>query len=255
MSMRFLRGNAQSPKGHAIVFARSTRDANAVLSTYCIVLPVPMSLAKFIPPMFASQFPTEGLGGMGNETKQMPLPPILEDSKTLAQLENLAEHRDDDLCEIGTVNPDDPMALLQMAAMSCEEYGGLYDRYAATFEQDTPSLDAPLDELDADELLLQAMSDRQKLAELGKYVGTARYAIEGHDSSLLQDTQRKMRHIAGMLPEKYRGEQLITAATDSNERGARLASLYLERAYKLLDEQYSEIPNIERAIRELQEQG
>jgi len=251
--MRFLRGDARSPKGHAIIFARSTRNANNVLSTYCIVLPIPMSLAKFIPPMFASQFPIEGLGGAGGETKQMPLPPILEDSKTLTQLESLAEHRGDDLCEIGTVNPDDPMALLQMAAMSCEEYGSLYDTYAATFEQDTPSLDAPLDDLDTDELFLQAMSERQRLAELGKYVGIARYAIEGHDSSQLQETQRKMQHLVGMLPEKYRGTQLIAAALDSNERGARLASLYLERAYKLLDEQYSEIPGLERAIRELQE--
>lgn len=254
MTIRFLRGDSQSPKGHAIVFARSTRNTNAVLSTYCIALPIPMSLTKFIPPMFASQFPMEGLGEMGNETKRMPLPPILEDAKTLEQLQNLAERRDDDLCEIGTVNPDDPMALLQMAAMGCEEYGQLYDSYAATFERDIPSLDVPLDELDADELLLQAMSERQKLAELGKYIGMARYAIEGHDASQLQETQRKMQHIVGMLPEKYRGAQLIAASVDPKERGARLASLYLERAYKLLDEEYTEIPSIERAIRDLQEQ-
>ena len=253
MSMRFLRGNAQTPRGHAIIFARSTRNANDVLSTYCIVLPIPMSLQKFIPPMFASQFQAEGLSEMGNETKQMPLPPILEDGKTLAQLEVLAERRGDDLCEMSTISPDDPMARLQGAAMGCEEYAGLYNKYAATFEQETPALDAPLDDLDADELLLQSMTDRQRLAELGKYVGTARYAMEGHDTSALQETQRKMQRLVSMLPEKYRGEQLVTAALDANPRGARLASLYLERAYKLLDEEYSEIPNIERAIRELQE--
>jgi hypothetical protein len=42
------------------------------------------------------------------------------------------------------------------------------------------------------------------------------------------------------------------AALDPSERGAQLAELYLERGFKLLDEEYADIPRIERAIRELQ---
>ena len=109
-----------------------------------------------------------------------------------------------------------------------------------------------MDDLDTEELLLQTMTDRERLTELGKMVGVARYAMEGHDTNLLQETKRKMQRIAGRLADKYKCFELTNAAVNPGERGARLAELYLERAFKLLDEEYADIPQIERAIRELQ---
>ena len=263
MSIRFLRGDAQTPRGHAIFVARSTSDPRVVYCTYCIVPPIPMSLAKYLPPMFAAQISPEDLGEAGSAMKGMPIPPMLEDGKTMEQLELLAERRGDDLCDIGTVNGQDQGTRLQMAATSCEEYGQLYEKYATSFgtisssSSQFESIGAdeskPLDDLDADELLLQTMSDRQKLAELGKLVGMARYALDGHDSAQVQESQRRMQRIADRLADKYRGTHLVAAAVDSHARGAQLAGLYLNRAYKLLDEEYAEIPTIERAIRELQE--
>jgi hypothetical protein len=171
----------------------------------------------------------------------------------------LAERRDDDLCDIGTVNPKDEGARMQLVAQGCQEYGQFYVNYASTFAQ-VPSIaaveeEAPiaLDDLDTDELLIQTMTDRQRLAELGKLVGVARYALEGHDTLQVQETKQRMRRVAQPLADKYRSSELMAAVFDPNERGARLAELYLERAYKLLDEEYAEIPRIERAIRDLQE--
>jgi len=63
MGIHFLRGNSQTPKGHAIFIARSTRDSRVVYSTYCLVPPIPMSLAKYLPPLFAAQIPSEDLQG------------------------------------------------------------------------------------------------------------------------------------------------------------------------------------------------
>jgi len=60
-----------------------------------------------------------------------------------------------------------------------------------------------------------------------------------------------MRRLAATLPEKYRAEQLVAAALRSDVEGAQLAELYLQRAYKLLDEDYISIPPIEQRIREL----
>ncbi len=263
MSIHFLRGDAQAPRGHAIFVARSTSNPRTVYCTYCIVPPIPMSLAKYLPPMFAAQISPEELGEAGSSMKGMPIPPMLEEGKTMEQLELLAERRGDDLCDIGSVNGQDQGMRLQMAAMSCEEYGQLYEKYSSSFgtlssssspfEISGSSDERPLDDVDADELLLQTMSDRQKLSELGKLVGMARYALDGHDSAELRESQRRMQRLADLLAEKYRGSQLVAAAIDPKPQGAQLAGLYLSRAYKLLDEEYAEIPNIERAIRELQE--
>ncbi|HLX57654.1 MAG TPA: hypothetical protein VKR83_11570, partial [Ktedonobacteraceae bacterium] len=69
-----------------------------------------------------------------------------------------------------------------------------------------------------------------------------------------KEVKQHMQRIAGRLAEKYKSYELITSASDPSERGARLAELYLERGFKLLDEEYADIPRIEKAIRELQNQ-
>ena len=261
MDMGFLRGNPQAPKGHAIFIARSTNDPRVIYCTYCIVPPTPLSLAKYLPSFLAAQLPPEELREAAN-VNVMPIPPMLEEGSSLEHLQMLADRRDDDLCDIGSINPKDEGARMQLVAEGCQEYGQLYLNYTLTFEQvssstpmdqlDQPNI--PLDDLDTQELLIQTMTDRERLTELGKLVGTARYALEGHDTNLLQETKRKMQQIAGRLADKYRGLDLTNAALDPGERGARLAELYLERGFKLLDEEYADIPRIERAIRELQNQ-
>ncbi len=255
MGMHFLRGNPQAPKGHAIFLAHSSSDPHVVFCTYCVVPPIPMSLAKYLPPLFAAQIPAEELRDAASITG-MPFPPMLEEALSMEQLKMLAERRDDDLCDIGLISTRDEGTRMQMAALSSQEYGQLYTAYISTVSSVAPQAlheSVPLDDLDAEDLLLQTMSERQKLTELGKLVGMARYALEGHDTSLLQETRQRMQRIAGLLAEKYRGSEIVASTFDPHERGAKLAELYLSRAFKLLDEEYADIPRIERAIRELQD--
>lgn len=257
MSIQFLRGDPQAPKGHAIFVARSTGNAHTVLCTYCVVPPMPLSLAKYLPSILAAQIPPEDLQDATN-VPVMPIPPMLEEGNTMEHLRMLAEARDDDLCEIGSISPRDEMARMQLVTQGCQEYGQLYMNHASTFRQSPTTLPitdepTPLDDLDAEELLLQTMTDRQRLEELSKLVGVVRYALDGKDTHLLQETRQRMQRIARQLPEKYRGDDLIAAATRAEDRGTRLAELYIDRGYKLLDEEYADIPGIERSIRELQE--
>jgi len=215
-----------------------------------------MSLAKYLPPLFAAQIPSEDLQGAAN-IAGMPIPPMLEEGMSPEQLEILAERRDDDLCDIGTVSSEE-MERMQLASLISQEYAQLYAVYISQASQaPLPShvqIQEPthLDDLDAEELLVETMPERQKLAELGKLVGMARYALDGHDDALLQDTKRRMERMVRRLPEKYRGAELVTAATGNRPHSARLTELYLSRAYKLLDEEYAAIPALDRAIRDLQ---
>lgn len=258
MTLQFLRGDQQAPKGHAIFVARSTANAQTVLCTYCVVPPMPLSLAKYLPSFLAAQLSPEELQDTTN-VPVMPIPPMLEEGNSLEQLHTLADYRDDDLCDLGTINPRDEAARMQLVAQGCQEYGQLYMDHASKFKQAAPALPPiedepiPMDDLDADELLIQTMTERQRLAELTKLVGVIRYALDGKDSHLVQETRQRMQRIARQLAEKYRAIDLIAAATNPQERGARLAELYIERGYKLLDEEYADIPGIERAIRDLQE--
>ena len=256
MTIRFLRGDEQSPRGHAIFIARSTLDSRVVLATYCVVPPTPLSLAKYLPPLFASQISPEELQD-ATSVPVMPIPPMLEEGSTFEHLQMLADRRDDDMVDLGSINPNDNAARMQMAAQGCQEYGQLYVNYTSRFPQPeslSPAQEEsiPLDDLSPEELQISTMTDRERLAELSKMVGMARYALDGHDTELLQRTKKEMLRLANRLPDKYRGDELITSAVEPGERGAKLAQLYIERGYKLLDEEYADIPGIERSIRELQ---
>ncbi len=215
-------------------------------------------MSKYLPAFLAAQLPPEDLREAAS-VSVVPIPPMLEEGGSLEHFQMLAERRDDDLCDIGSVNPRDDMARMQHAMEQCQEYGQLYMNYAATFARTPPieEIEArgslALDDLDAEELLMQTMTERQRLAELSKLVGVARYAMEGHDTRLLQETKQRMQRIAGPLADKYKSSELLAAAFDPGERGAKLTQLYLERGFKLLDEEYAEIPGIERAIRELRD--
>ncbi len=72
MSIQFLRGDPQAPKGHAIFIARSTANPRTVLATYCIVPPMPLSLAKYLPSFLASQLPPEDL----QDATNVPVMPL-----------------------------------------------------------------------------------------------------------------------------------------------------------------------------------
>ena len=258
MQLRFLQGDAQAPKGHAILFARNSANTQRVLAVYCIVLPIRFSIGKFIPPILAAQMPPEGLREAAG-LNYVPIPPMLEETDSLEQLERLARLRGDDLCEIGvSVRSDDETTRFTLPAEAGEAYASLYMTYAnASLGQ--PELEAsserisevPLDDLDVESLLSSALSDRDRLNEVAKLIGTARYALEGKDARGMREIEQKLRRAAAPLPEKYKTGELIKAALEPDDRGLKLAKLYLERANKLLDEQYAEIPGIERDIREL----
>jgi hypothetical protein len=258
VQLRFLQGDAQAPKGHAIVFARNSAKPQGVLAVYCVVLPIRFSIGKFIPPILAAQMPPEGLRE-ATEQNCVPIPPMLEESESLEQLERIAELRGDDLCDIGfSVRPDDEASRLTLPAQACEEYARLYTNYAnarlgrSELAPGSRQIEGvPLDDLDVETVLGSMLTDRDRLNELAKLIGTARYALEGKDTRALRETEQQMRRTAEPLPEKYKAGELIKSALEPDERGLKLAKLYLERANKLVEEEYAEIPRIERDIREL----
>src|SRR5712672_3224837 len=112
MDFRFLRGDPQAPKGHVIFVAHSTSDPRIIFCTYCIVPPIPLSLAKYLPSFLAAQLPAEELRDASN-VNVMPIPPLLEEGSKFEHLQMLAEYRDDDMCDLGSINPRDEPVRLQ----------------------------------------------------------------------------------------------------------------------------------------------
>ncbi len=252
MQLRFELGDSQTPRGHAILYARAG-NADRYIATYCVVAPIQFSIGKFLPPILSGQLP---MGSMPDPSAAsvLPIPPILEDVDSLAALRQMAERRGDDLCDLGNVFTTDDAQRMGYAAEACQSYGELYATYQARWPEVGSERGAiestPLDDLDVEDVMTEVMPERDRLGELARLISQARYASEGHDRKALEDVTQRMHRIARSLPEKYRAEQLVGAAVREDAAGAQLAELYLQRAYKLVDEDYAGIPPIERSIRQ-----
>ncbi|MGZ3601055.1 MAG: hypothetical protein ACXWQ5_15415, partial [Ktedonobacterales bacterium] len=246
-------GDPQAPRGHAIVYAHAGNDPNRLLATYCVVLPIQFSIGKYLPPILSGQLPMEGLRD-ASAMSVVPMPPMLEDYDNLAALRQLAERRCDDLCDMGNIFISDDGQRMTYAAEACQSYGVLFAQYSERWPQpveESSTSVAPLDELNIDDVMAQVLPERDRLSELARLVGQARYALDGHDRPALAEVSASMRRIARSLPEKYRAELLVEAALREDATSARLAELYLQRGYKLADEDYANIPPLEREIRTL----
>ncbi len=108
--------------------------------------------------------------------------------------------------------------------------------------------------VDVDDLLLQVMPDREKVGRLARLAGTLRYAIEGGDTRLVDETVSDMQRVSRHLTEKYRPAELIAAARSTEPRGAQLAELYLERCYRLVDEDYAAMADLDSKIEQIRTQ-
>lgn len=249
MLLAFERGDPKQPRGHAVVYFRASNDPNTILASYVVVPPISMDFSKFIPPMFAAQLP----GILPSGPQVFPLPPIPEKVESMAWVEALAASREDDLIHCGTVDPMDIQRLLTLMSEVANEYGKLYE--GRTPIEDTGSRSSsesgPEPSVDVDELLMSVMSDSEKVNRLAKMTGTVRYAVEGKDQTLLAETVQEMERVGRHLAFRYRVQELIAAASDPKPESGRLAELLLQRCYKLVGEEYSEIETLDAEIEKL----
>jgi len=258
MLLAFERGDPKRPRGHAVVYFRSTSDQNTILASYVVVPPISMDFGKFIPPMFAAQLP----GLLPSGPQVFPLPPVPEKVESMAYVEALAASREDDLIHCGNVDPMDIQRLLTLMTEVASEYGKLYenrgpmDGPGPSSSPSSTAGSAPADDLsgpsvDVDELFMSLMSDTEKVNRIAKMAGTMRYAVEGKDTALVEETAQEMERIGRHLANRYRIGELIEATRDPDQHSGKLAELMLQRCYKLAVEDYDALKSLDAEIESL----
>jgi hypothetical protein len=248
MQLSFERGDPARPRGHALVYFRAAADPNQILASYVVVPPISMDFGRYVPPMFAAQ-----LGGMlPTGPSAFPLPPFPEGVQSYAWVEETAASRGDDLIDGGTVDATDVQRLLMVMTEIASEYAALYEKRAVGAPEPEPEREpSALPSVDVDELFLSLMSDREKVEKLARLTGTLRYAVEGQDRTLLEDTVGEMERIGRNLADRYRVAELIAAARDPEPRAGKLAEVLLQRCFKLAAEEYDALAALDRQIEAL----
>jgi hypothetical protein len=257
--LTFRAGDVERPRGHALVFFRDADGGDDIWATYLVVAPIKMDLGKYIPAAFASQLAGQ-LSAAGPSA--YPLPPVPEKFEGgIAALERLAEARNDDLLDGGTLRMSDPLYALQpvndIGSQYADKCTAFFDALAANAlppertSTSTSSGSRQTSDVDVDDLLLQVMPDRDKVGRLARLAGTLRYAVEGGDTGLADETAGEMEQVGRHLSDKYRAGELIAAARSSAPNASRLAELYLERCYRLVDEDYAAMADLDSKIDDL----
>ena len=248
MQLSFERGDPKHPRGHALVYFRASADPSQVLASYVVVPPISMDFNRYIPPMFAAQF-----GGMlPSGPSAFPLPPFPEPVESLAWVQETATARGDDLVDGGTVDAGDVQRLLMLMTEVAGEYARLYESRTPGEARPEPEREpAALPSVDVDELLLSVMTDGEKVERLARLTGTVRYAVEGSDGTLLDETIGEMERVGRQLGDRYRVAELVEAARDPDQRSGRLAEVLLQRCFKLAAEEYDALAALDREIEAL----
>ena len=241
MDLLFERGDRNRPVGHALVYFRA--DDGRILAAYVIVPPIKFDLTKMVPEFLAGAL--QGMDfGFGGDVMATPIPPIPEEVPSRAFLEALAESRQDDLVYAGGVvsSPQQPIILMQEMQEAVQKYGELFSARTDLPTEEEPS--APESAPAASRFT--EMTERERLDEMTMLTGRLRDSLaNGRPDQALQD---EIEQLAGHLPAKYRSQALVRAALTPGENGQRLAQLYLERSYKLFNEDYLDLERIDREI-------
>lgn len=242
MDLTFERGDPARPAGHALLYF-TTGVPERVLATYLVILPVAFNPAKYIPPMFAASLPAMDTG----PARPVSLPIVPEEVQGRAYLRRLAEARDDDLVNAGTVLDDEPQRLMLETGYAAEAYGQRYEQYTSGLDL----LEPPAPDLDPAAVVYSVMPEGERLAELTKLTGALRDAMERGDLRGTAEASHAMRALVDTLSPKYRGNHFMGAVLEPGDDGRRLCQLLLERAYALYREEYLELGRLDREIEEL----
>ena len=247
MDFTFDIGDPERPKGHALVYFRDNFDSEKLYATYIVVFPVPVNVAKYVPPFLASSLGGASLGEMSS----FSMPPIPEEVESYTRLTDLAQARGDDLIYGGSHSAKDVPTAMQTVGEIVQGYEKMWAEFDCAHT--TSAIEETSEEgLGVSEVMYSLLGERDRLGELSKLVVKFRYAVEGQDRELKEEADNELRTLARFIPEKYRIEKLIDAAMDSSTKGTRLAQLYLERCYGISDEDGDKVEHLEQEIRAIE---
>ena len=248
MDLVFDRGGRDSPKGHALLYFRSSDDPDAVWVTYVVILPITVDVSKYVPPFLMNQ-----VGEIGpKDLSAFAFPPAPERLDSYEVMEALAAQRDDDILYGGSTNATDVPSAMMAINDAVQQYAEAYTAVAGVVGPADPEEASADSGLGVNEALYGLMSDSDKLGELTKLVGRLRYAVDGAEANLVSETEAEIDLLSRHLPPNHDVPLLIAAVKSNDSHSASLADLYLQRCFHLVHEEYAQVSQTEDQIKRLE---
>ena len=261
MALEYHIGDADNPRGHALIYFRDGSDPEKVGAAYIVMLPVSVDISKYVPPFLAGQVEQLGTGDMSS----FAFPPAPEPVPSESWLRETARVRGDDLLFGGVANLEDVTSLMAAVADIAAEYSSQYESATGLtaagtqLQVDGAELDSGIDTAasgagptdDVHDVMYGLMAEADLLTELTKLMGRLQYESSGGDAGGARESEAKIRAIGRHIPENRRIDLLVGAALDRQPDSAQRAQLYLERVFAMYREDYTRVHTIEQEIKQL----
>lgn len=243
MELSFEIGDRNFPKGHALLyFVDSLGDWYA---TYIVLLPVTVDVSKYVPPFLMNQVGEFGPGDMS----AIAFPPAPEKVASLEEIKDLAVLRSDDLIDGGVCDMSDVASAMSKVNDAVESYLELYSDDLFVREG-IPEISGNSDD-GINDVVYAFMSQPDRLNELTKLVGKIRFAVEGNEAAILEETEKDIKTLSSHMPEGFQIDNLTKWALESGVKADKLTELYLKRCFHLSLEEYAELGEVEAKINEI----
>ena len=257
MAITFERGSQDAPKGHAFVYVRGGGGADDVWASYIVMLPVSVDLAKYMPPFLLNQMGDASIQDMS----AFAFPPAPEMMDGMAQLDALAEMRDDDVLYAGVCNTDDVPSMMMAVGDAVQAYS---DAYNAALEQsggaamgtgggDSDALEGG--GFAVNEVMYGLMSDADKLNELSTLVSKLRFAVDSGEDALIREAEADIGLLSRHLDFDHKTERIVSGVKRGDDNSRRLTMLYVQRCYCIVHEDYITLGQVEEQIAAIEAQA
>lgn len=242
MSLSFEIGDEYSPRGHAIIYYTS---GIKYFMAYIVIIPISFDFSKFMPPVISAQINIEDMAGFS----AFALPPVPEEIPDGYDfIKDLAIIRSDDLIYGGTFNESDFIESAQSVNNQVERYSELYKNSQTSHHT---SIAETSEDFNVQNVMLSLMSEKDKLGEISKLIGKLQFAIEGKDLDQVQEAEVEINNISSYFPENYKIGAILQLIKDSSLNSGKLIQLYIERCYKLADNDVDGVFLLDQAIDEI----
>ena len=242
MSLSFEIGDEYSPRGHAIIYYTS---GVKYFMAYIVINPISFDFTKFMPPVISSQINTEDMAGFS----AFALPPVPEEIPDGYDfIKELAVSRSDDLIYGGAFNESNLIESAQSVNNQVENYSELYKK---SQNSNSTSIPESSEDLNVQNVMLSLMSEKDKLSEISKLIGKLQFAVEGKESDQIQETEFEIQNISSYFPEEYKIGSILHLVKNNSLNSSKLIQLYIERCYKLADNDVDGVLLLDKAIDEM----
>ena len=243
LDLVFERGTNKSPKGHALLFFTNQDDSSEIWATYLITLPIDVDITKYMPPFLMNNNNQIN----PSEFKSFAFPPSPEVIGSFNKVQSLAEQRDDDLIDGGSINVKDSANNMMKVNEILSTYLNLCNDQMTESSELLNEIE-PTEESSVNSLMYEFMSVDDRMTELQKLISKLVYATENSEQELIGECENDIESLSKYYPDNHKINKIIEYT--KNKKTSEIAELYYKRCFYLVKENYEKVQEYEKLIEE-----